>query len=154
MRHQLHTEITIDSPPQIVWDLLVDLGTYRDWNPFIVSAEGVVAVGERLTNRLKSPGGKVMTFRPTVTVFEPAETFEWLGRLGMPGVFDGRHRFELHALPNGGTKLIHSEKLNGLLVRPLRRSLDTKTTQGFEAMNAALKTKAEAATNSGRESCS
>lgn len=145
MRHQLHTEIDIDSPPEIVWDFLTDLDAYPDWNPFIVSAEGVVGVGERLTNRLQSPGGKVMTFKPTVTVVEPAETFEWLGRLGMSGIFDGRHRFELHVMADGGTRLVHSEELSGVLVRLLRKSLDTKTKKSFEAMNSELKARAETA---------
>jgi hypothetical protein len=101
-------------------------------------------VGERLTNRLQPPGGKAMTFRPTVTAVEPNRTFEWLGRLGLPGIFDGRHRFELEATASGGTRLVHTEHFRGILVRFMRKSLDTKTLQGFELMNAALKTRAEA----------
>jgi hypothetical protein len=143
MRHQLSTEIDIDASPEIVWDILTDLDRYGEWNPFIVSADGDVAVGERLTNRLQPPGGRAMTFRPTVTVAEADHTFEWLGRLGLPGVFDGRHRFELEAIPNG-THLVHTEQLNGVLVRIMRKSLDTQTLQGFEDMNLALKTRAEA----------
>lgn len=154
MRHQLHTEIEIDSPPEAVWDVLTDLDGYAEWNSFIVSSEGVVGVGERLTNRMQSPGGKAMTFTPTVTVVESAKTFEWLGRLGMPGIFDGRHRFDLHELPDGRTRLVHSEELSGVLVRLLRKSLDTKTKKGFEAMNAELKTQAEAAVTQRSTSCS
>jgi hypothetical protein len=86
-----------------------------------------------------------MTFKPTVTAVETAQTFEWLGRLVLPGIFDGRHRFDLEATPTGGTRLEHSEHFNGPLVRFLRKSLDTQTHQGFQAMNQALKTRAEAA---------
>ena len=143
MRHELQTEITIDAAPEVVWDVLVDLERYADWNPFIVEAAGEAAVGERLTNRLQPPGGKAMTFRPTVTEVEPGRTFEWLGRLGLPGIFDGRHRFELRATPSGGTTVVHTERFRGVLVRAMRSSLDTKTRGGFEAMNAALKTRAE-----------
>ena len=120
-----------------------DLDHYGDWNPFIVSANGNVAVGERLTNRLQPPGGKAMTFKPTVTAVEADHTFEWLGRLGLPGIFDGRHRFELQETPNG-THFVHTEHFNGVLVRLMRKSLDTNTLQGFEQMNAALKSRAEA----------
>ena len=98
---------------------------------------------ERLTNRLDPPGGKAMTFRPTVTEVREGEVFEWLGRLGVPGVFDGRHRFDLRATADGGTHLEHSEQFRGVLVRFLRRSLDTNTTAGFEEMNTALKERAE-----------
>ena len=144
MRHQLHTEIEIDASPEIVWNILTQLELYSDWNPFIVSAEGDVAVGERLTNRIVPPGGKAMTFKPTITAADDNERLEWLGRLGFPGIFDGRHRFELHATSNGGTHLVHTEHIRGLLVRLVRSSLDTGTLRGFEAMNAALKSRAEA----------
>lgn len=144
MRHELHTEITIDAPPEAVWEVLTDLERYADWNPFIVASEGRVAVGERLVNRMQPPGGRAMTFKPTVTEVEPGRTFEWLGRLGLPRVFDGRHRFELRPTPSGGTALVHSEHFEGILVRLMRSSLDTATKAGFEAMNDALKTRAEA----------
>ncbi len=144
MRHELHTEIEIGADPETVWAVLTDLGNYSNWNPFIVEAAGSVAVGQRLTNRLQPPGGKAMTFKPTVTVVEPERVFEWLGRLGVPGVFDGRHRFELHATADGRTRLVHGERFQGLAVRLFKGSLETDTLAGFEAMNEALKARVEA----------
>jgi len=144
MHHRLHTEIEIAAPIDAVWETLTDLAAYRDWNPFVVSADGRAEVGERLTNRLQPPGGKAMTFKPTVTVVEPTVAFEWLGRLGLPGIFDGRHRFDLAPSEDGGTLVTQSEQFDGILVRFMRRSLDTRTIAGFEAMNAALKARVEA----------
>jgi hypothetical protein len=143
MKHHLETEIDITASPDTVWGILTDLEAYSDWNPFIVSAEGNVAVGERLTNRMKQPGGKAMTLKPTVTAADPGQKFEWLGHLGVPGIFDGRHRFELEATTTG-TRLVHSEHFNGALVRLMRKMVDNGTRQGFEEMNAALKERAEA----------
>lgn len=143
MHHELHTEIEIAAPAEVVWGILTDLDRYPEWNPFIVSSEGTAAVGEKLVNRMEPPGGRAMDFRPTVTEVEPNAVFEWLGRLGLPRIFDGRHRFELEAGPTG-TRFVQSEQLDGLLVRPLRKSLDTHTLAGFEALNAALKDRAEA----------
>ena len=68
MKHELHTEIDIEAPPTDVWAILTDLDAYADWNPFVVSSSGTVAVGERLSNRMQPPGGKAMNFSPTVTV--------------------------------------------------------------------------------------
>ncbi|MEL7157160.1 MAG: SRPBCC domain-containing protein [Actinomycetota bacterium] len=143
MRHHLHTEITIDATPTEVWAVLTDLASYDSWNPFVVAAEGRVAVGERLVNRLQPPGGKAQTFKPTVTVVSPPSTFEWLGRLGLPGIFDGRHRFDLTPTADGGTHLVHQEFFSGLLVPLLRSALDGRTRHGFELMNQALKARAE-----------
>ena len=146
MRHELHTQVDIDATPETVWNILTDLDHYSDWNPFIVEASGEIAVGAKLTNRMQPPGGRAMTFKPAVTVVEPAQTFEWLGHLGVRGLFDGRHRFELQATPEGGTRVLHTEQFEGMLVRFMRKTLDTQTRSGFEAMNAALKTRAEAKT--------
>ena len=143
MRHELKTDIEIDAPPEAVWTVLTDLDRYAEWNPFVISASGQVEVGERLVNRMQPPRGRAMTIKPTVTEVETASVFEWLGVLGFSGLFDGRHRFELHRTPTG-TRVAHNEYFNGLLVRPLRKWLDNQTRSGFDAMNEALKARAEA----------
>ncbi len=143
MRHELHTAVEIDASPEAVWAVLTDLDRYSDWNPFIISASGRVEVGKRLINRMQTPGGRAMTIKPTVTAVETASAFEWLGFFGFAGVFDGRHRFELHPIPTG-TRVVHNEYFNGVLVRVLRRSLDSETRRRFEDMNTALKARVEA----------
>lgn len=142
MRHRLETSIHIAATPAEVWHVLTDLDAYGEWNPFIVSAQGTVAVGEKLENRLKPPGGRPMTFRPKVTAVEPNRRLEWLGRLGVPGLFDGRHRFDLEPTPSS-TLLRHTEDFNGVLVRLMKKSLDGSTLTGFNAMNRALKDRVE-----------
>ena len=149
MQHELHTEIAIEASPEVVWEVLIDLDGYRDWNPFIVEAAGTPVIGERLTNRLQPPGAKAMTFKPEVTEVAPHSVFEWLGRLVLPRIFDGRHRFELQSTASGGTTVRHSEYFRGVLVRFVRSSLDTNTRAGFETMNEALKARAEAFARSG-----
>jgi hypothetical protein len=149
MQHQLRTEIEIDAEPEIVWSILTDLERYGEWNPFIISSSGDVAVGATLTNRMQPPDGKAITFKPTVTVVEDGKTFEWLGHLVVRGLFDGRHRFEVEATPAGGSRVVHAEHFNGALVRFMRSSLDTKTLRGFELMNEALKSRAESRVEAG-----
>ena len=71
--------------------------------------------------------------------------FAWRGHLVVPGLVDGEHSFTLE--PRGaGVRLVHAENFSGVLVPLLRRSLETTTRQGFEAMNAALKARVESAT--------
>ncbi|MEM1333610.1 MAG: SRPBCC domain-containing protein [Actinomycetota bacterium] len=142
MAHDLSTEIDIDAPPARVWAILTDLGAYSAWNPFITESTGVAVVGARLVNRLEPPGGRAMTFRPVVTEVVDERSFEWLGRFGVPRLFDGRHRFDLTPTQRG-TRLRHTERFTGLLVPLLRRQLDTSTRAGFEAMNRALAGRAE-----------
>jgi len=79
-----------------------------------------------------------MRFRPTVTESEPGRALEWLGRVGVPGLFDGRHRFELEPLPGGRSRLHHGERFTGLLVPLLWGSVAGPTTAGFERFNEAF----------------
>ena len=84
-----------------------------------------------------------MTFKPRVTRVVPEREFRWLGRLLIPGLFDGEHVFEIKPLGENRSGLVQREKFRGLLVPLLWRSLNTSTRQGFNEMNAALKLKAE-----------
>ena len=67
----------------------------------------------------------------------------WLGRLIMPGPFDGEHRLAIEPLDGGRSKFVQSERFRGLLVGLSRKTLDV-TERGFGEMNAALKRRAEA----------
>jgi hypothetical protein len=139
---RLHTEVLIEASPADVWAVLTDFAHYSDWNPFLVNVAGVLEQGERLSVTLAPPGGRSVRLKPEVTEVATASVFEWWGHLGVRGIFDGRHRFELH--PAGsGTRLVQSETFTGLLVPLFARSLDRGTAGGFALMNAALKARAE-----------
>jgi hypothetical protein len=138
----LSTTIDIEAAPDRVWEILTDLPRYSQWNPFIREAAGTVAVGNRLSLRMVRATGKASTFRPTVLTADPGKELRWIGRLLVPGIFDGEHRFVL-AAANGGTRLTQSEKFGGLLI-PFTGKLLNETADSFAALNKALKEQAEA----------
>jgi hypothetical protein len=141
---ELQTSIEIDATPERVWEILTDFDSYPDWNPFIRSARGKAETGTKLENRLEPPGGRAMTFKPTVLVAEPVRELRWLGRLLLPGVFDGEHIFRIEPLERGRTRFVQAERFSGVLVPLFGKTLE-RTRRGFEAMNEALKQRAEAA---------
>ena len=141
---ELRAKIEIDAPPERVWQVLTDFAAYPEWNPFIRSIEGEPEVGSRLKVRIEPPGGRGMTFRPTVQAAEPGRELRWLGRLFLPGLVDGEHRLALEPLQGGRSRFIQGERFSGLLVGLLTRTL-TATERGFQQMNEALKRRVEAA---------
>jgi hypothetical protein len=142
---QLRTEITIDASAARVWDVLTDFEEFPRWNPFIRRIDGALAPRSRLAVKIQPPGGRALTFRPTVLRVRPEEHFAWRGRTLLPGLFDGEHTFDLEALGARRVRFVHAEAFRGLLVPLLASSLRTTTRAGFDAMNAALKARAEAA---------
>jgi hypothetical protein len=141
----------IAAPIETVWAELSAVSEYAGWNPFITSFEGELVAGGRLEVRIAPPGGRPMTFRPTITEVEDGKRLEWLGRLLLPGIFDGRHSFRLEAIGPGRTRLTQGEEFSGILV-PFTGKMLEQTRAGFEAMNEALRLRAEkaAATESAR----
>jgi hypothetical protein len=131
------THVTINAPVDAVWQALTHLDGYRRWNPFITAASGVLAVGQRLQLTITPPGSRSMTFRPWVTAVDDHRYIEWLGRLGMPGIFDGRHSFTLTPTASGRTLLQQSETFSGALI-PFSGATLGRTEAGFEEMNEAL----------------
>ncbi|OVE85191.1 SRPBCC domain-containing protein [Natronolimnobius baerhuensis] len=136
----------IDAPPEVVWNVLLEFDSYPEWNPFVRAIEGVPATGEQLEVRIEPPDSRGMTFKPTVIAVDDKRRLAWAGRLIVPFVFDGYHEFHLEPLDDDGaaerTRLLHRETFRGALV-PLLFDRD-RLERGFEAMNTAIKDRAEA----------
>lgn len=141
MTRRIHTEVLIDASPSAVWKVLIDFPAHAAWNPFLVRMvmAGKPSAGERLHVTFKNG----MTMKPTLTEVSEGRVLEWLGKLGISGIFDGRHRFEL--VPEGSkTRFIQSEQFSGLLI-PLLGGLLNKTERDFASLNQALKKRVEEA---------
>jgi hypothetical protein len=82
---EIHTEIEIAASPGTVWDVLVDLAGYADWNPYHVLVEGQPDIGERLIVHIEKPNGDTVTIRPHVITVDPERELTWGG--GLRGVF-------------------------------------------------------------------
>ncbi len=131
------THLVVSASAEDVWATLTDLASYSTWNPFITDAAGTVSVGERLDLTIQPPGGRAVTVRPWVTAVEKHRYLEWLGRVALPGIFDGRHSFKLTPMGGRRTLVQQSETFTGALV-PFTGHLLARTRLGFVAMNDAL----------------
>jgi hypothetical protein len=94
--------------------------------------------------RIAPSGGEGMVFKPIVTELRETAVLEWLGHLIVPGIFDGRHRFELAQLSDGTTSFTQTETFSGIMI-PFVTSMLKDTERGFGAFNEALKIRSEAA---------
>jgi hypothetical protein len=143
MATHIRTEIDIAASADQVWDVLHDVAAYPEWNPFIPELSGAIEEGARLNVRLQPPQGKEMRFRPRVLEVTPGRALRWLGHLGIPGLFDGEHRFLIEPVGPNQSRFVQEERFSGLLVPLILRFAATSTRRGFEAMNSALKARVE-----------
>jgi hypothetical protein len=138
----LSHSIDIAAAPDVVWATVANLDAYRDWNPFVINASGAIVAGARLGITLRT-GSRTTAFTPTVLAVEPGRSVRWLGRLVLPGIFDGEHELIVDALPDGTSRFTQRERFRGILVA-LMPGLLRDTDAGFIAMNEALKARVEA----------
>jgi hypothetical protein len=145
LMQEVHTYIDIEAPPSLVWAILADFGTYRRWNPLICGILGRPANGAQLEIRLKSPVGDDVSIRSMIVrVREPRE-LRWLERWTIPGLFASERRFRIEPLPQGGVRFHHGEQVRGIMVPLLAQRRRLRGKSGFDAMNTALKQRAERA---------
>lgn len=134
---EIRTEAWLDAPPAQVWAVLSDVNRYPEWNPVIVRLEGPLVAGQQVTFTNRSADGSEMTFHPRILLVQPAQELRWKGQLWLPGLFDGEHYFLLSP-ERGGTRLIHGEHFQGLLVPFVRGWLRGDIRDNFGRMNEAL----------------
>lgn len=142
MRH-IRTEIEIDASAERVWTILADLPAYAEWNPLIREAGGNVVEGGRIDLFICAPGLASRRVRVKLLRVDPGRELRWLGRLFAPNLLDGDHSFELDPVRPGRVRVVQKETFRGLFVPFVARWLVRNMTHGFEAMNQALKQRAE-----------
>jgi len=140
MEH-IETSIDIHASPEAVWEVLIDVDGYEEWNPFMTIEERPIA-GERATVHLTPPDKPSVTMSPEILVADGRE-LRWRGKLLIGGVYDGEHSFTLTERPDGTTRLVHAERFSGVLVGPINWWLGDSTERGFVSMNEALKERVE-----------
>jgi hypothetical protein len=147
MSKQLRAEVEVEASPERVWEVLTDFAAYRQWNPFIVEAAGHAVPGGRLELRMRLPGRRPTTIRPEVVEAEPGRRLRWLGRVLVPGLFDGEHSFALEPAGPGRVRVVQQEEFRGLAARPILALIAKPTLAGFQQMNQALKARVEQPTH-------
>jgi hypothetical protein len=139
---EIYSEIEIDAPASVVWDILTDFDNYAQWNPFIKEISGNLIVGTQIEVFIKPPNSNGMKFRPKLLSYKPEEELRWLGKLWIPKLFDGEHSLAIKKIDENKVIFIQKEKFSGLFV-PLVPGILKNTESGFKMMNQALKNEAE-----------
>ena len=131
---EIQTQIDIDAPVSVVWDVLTDFSGFHEWNPMVTSADGSASEGSTATLRYRSNIGVPLHFRVLITRSRAGRELRWVGsRMGI----SGEHYFQLNT-DGAGTHFVHGEVFRGLLAKPLS-FLFRDQVPVFEAFNEALR---------------
>ena len=139
---ELRTEIEIQAAPEKVWQVISELDKYPEWNPFIHHAIGKAKIGEKVDITFKTEA-KEMTLHCIVIKVEPNRELRWKYHVGLNALFSGEHSFVIEPIDANHVRFVDREVFNGLLVPLQIKDIDTNSKHGFEAMDQALKERAE-----------
>jgi hypothetical protein len=139
----IFSEIEINASPDKIWSILTDFDVFSEWNPFIKSIEGNIEVGEKFKVFLQLPDTKGMKFQPKCMKVDQNKELQWIGHMIIPGLFDGEHSFIIESVEDKKVRFIQKELFTGILTPLIMNSIGEKTRYSFEAMNQALKERAE-----------
>jgi hypothetical protein len=140
---RIEHRIGVQAPAEVIWDIVYDLARWSEWNPTYPAAEGVVRIGETLNVTLALPGQPQQVLKPRVLEWVPQEQLHWrLSLLG--GMIQTTRYIEITQLAEASCIVDNGELFGGLMGRSLGRRMGGPVRRGFEAMNEALKARAEA----------
>jgi len=140
---EIYSQIEINAPPNQIWELLLDFDSYPEWNPYIRNATGTPVIGKRIEILTQPAGSRKLVFHPIILRLEANNELSWRGSPLPRFLFSGEHIFLLQAKSPEITNFIQREIFTGLLIPFLQGTLDKRTLVGFQAMNEALKIRAE-----------
>lgn len=72
--------VEINAPASVVWDILIDMPSYGDWNPFCVACESTLEMGAAVKMKLKNyttPAEEYFENIEYVCAYEPEKQLSW-----------------------------------------------------------------------------
>jgi len=139
----IKASIDIRTPPEKVWEVLMDFPRYSEWSKYLLSIEGRAVLGSNLYITQMAANGQTREFKSKVLQATPPRSFRWLEHLWAPGLLDREHEFALEYQFGDHTRVRQTEEYGGFLTLFLSRSFESTAGNGFAAFNLALKKRAE-----------
>lgn len=145
---KLYSEIKIDAPLEIVWQILTTFGRYPRWNPYFREIDGTFDEGANLRIQTDTSGLGDRSLKARLIHIEPGREFTFASKLFITGLFEEHFSFTVEQVNPQSVKVIHSEFAWGLLTPVLWHWLKRDTIREMGRMDSALKHVCERSTSS------
>ncbi len=138
------TTFAVAAPASRVWEALTAVDRYPEWNPQIPRLRGSLRPGERIDLQLALAGRPPMDLTATIEDARADALLTWRGHLVAPWLFEGYRRFEIEPVAPEQVRVTHVEDVHGVLAPLFGMVLGSRVQASHDALNAALKARAEA----------
>ena len=142
---EVRSEIEIAAPPERVFDILADLATYGEWNPFTPRVESTLQLGDPVHLYVRLRGEKRLSHQVEyVTANERPHRLCWGANIGARFLMRTDRCQTLTAVGSDRTRYVCSDRIRGWLTPTVLRFFGPAMQRGFDDCARALKQRAEA----------
>lgn len=133
--------LEINAPSEVVWEVITDFASYKEWNPFILECESSLKPGDPIDLKVK-----LFAFpqpqREWVKEFVPGRRFAYNMKPVPGGALSSQRSHDLQ--PAGpATRYQSYFHLDGWLMPVVRGLMRSRLEAGFEGMTQGIKRRAE-----------
>lgn len=139
-----HSEATINAPAALIWDVLMDLDGYPDWNPYTTAMMSTLKIGDPMVMTVKMDDLITLTQTENIRVLEEGHKVCWGIDTDTPTLNSGERCQWLEPHADGSVRYVTEDLIEGSL-NPLVTALFGQDVQvGFDGVAKALKAHCEA----------
>lgn len=133
--------LEINAPAELVWEVITDFASYREWNPFLTDCKSTLKPGDPIDLKVKL-FSVAQPQREWVTEYVAGRRFAY-GMKPMPlGALSSQRSHDVQ--PAGANTMYQSYfHLDGWLMPLVRGLLGGRLEKGFEGMTQGIKARAE-----------
>ena len=136
--------VQIEAPQSFVWDILVDLDRYPEWNPYTVRVESTLEIGTPIVLHLPDPAKPGETFTSTewVAVVDGPRQLQYDTRDELDGIHAVRNQW-IEVLGEDRCSYRTTDEFTGVHAALVFDLQGQWVKDGFDAVAQALKARAE-----------
>lgn len=138
----VRAEVDIDAPIDRVWQILVDIDRYGEWNPFTPDVRSSLAIGDPVELQVRLVGDRLMRRVEYVTRNEPY-TLGWEMKMGVRFLLYAERCQVLTALDEERTRYVSEDCFTGWLTPIVTGLFGKSMERGFRDCGLGLKKRAE-----------
>ena len=138
--------MNIEAPSAIIWAILVDIGQYTQWNPFLHDVAGRVAPGAQIHFQIMLAGNISFPAQAQITRVVVSRELRWGGKLLWPWLLRAEHYHTLEPISAARTRVRHGETFSGLIPLLLGPLIRVWAQRKYDAVSIALRRRAESST--------
>jgi len=134
----------INAPAPFIWSILMDLDKYPEWNPYTVGMQSTKKVGDPMNMKVKMSPLLTIDQTEHIRVMDDVKFKAcWGINTTTPNLNSGERCQWLEPLPNGGTRYITEDLIEGTLNPLVTVLFGNAVRDGFNDVAVALKKRAE-----------